>query len=319
MKRLIYILLFLQVLISGCSKDKLDTANTIKIESGTTSRLNRIVRLGKDKLIAVGGQIFNSAEVLTSTDGGKSFSASTYPEAGKALYGITTDDNNNTYICGYDGKLLTSNDTGRSWSFHQVFHWFFYNGIAVTSNNNLILTSTNAQNYGTIIRLNSNKEIIDTTYFKFGMNDIAMPTPTTGYITGYGVILKTTDGGDTWQYLDIKNDNFMSIHCLNENEAWVVGYGGSIWRTKDGGTNWERLRNGNNLFIKGHSFLNVLFKDSNTGWACGEKGLLVKTEDGGKSWTEYSGFTDVAIRDMVLTDTHLITVGDNGSIYRIPL
>ena len=141
-----------------------------------------------------------------------------------------------------------------------------------------------------------------------------------GYISGYGGLLRTIDGGNSWNFTEVKNDNFTSVFAVNSTDAWTCGYAGSIFRTTDGGNNWEKLRNGNNLLKKKYALLSIYFRDSLTGWACGENGLLIGTTDGGNNWKEYDSFTENALRDLALApDGKLIVVGDNGSIYKISL
>jgi photosystem II stability/assembly factor-like uncharacterized protein len=64
-----------------------------------------------------------------------------------------------------------------------------------------------------------------------------------------GAILKTTDGGKTWERLRINDDqenaNLEGIGFIDENQGWVGGWGdedfegGFSSETKDGGNNWQ--------------------------------------------------------------------------------
>lgn len=309
----------LLTIAGGCKKNKIEPANVTKIETGTTARLNRVQFINDTVCIAIGGERFFSAEMVSSYDGGNSWTKSSFPDAGKGLYGMTSSGSN-VYACGVDGKLMWSKDGGKNWGLHQMNDWRFFNSLAIGSNGECIMVSTDGQNFGTVFHVDNSYNIIDTTRLGFGLNDIMMPTATTGYLAAFGAVLKTTDGGSTWNYLDVKNDNFMSVYCLNENEVWVVGYRGTIFQTSDGGANWDKLRNGNQLVQKNYLMLDVLFKDTNTGWICGEEGLLLQTTNGGQDWKQFDQFTDNALRDMTLTpDDNLIVVGDNGTMYKVYL
>lgn len=311
--------IILLTIAGGCKKNKIEPASVEKIETGTTARLNRVQFVNDSVCIAVGGERFFTAEMVSSYDGGNTWVRTLHPIAGKGLYGMATSGNN-VFACGVDGKLIWSKDSGKSWGLHQMNYWRFFNSMAVAGAGVRIMVATDGQNSGTLFRIDSTYNIIDTAYLSFGLNDIAMPSSTTGYLTGFGAVLKTTDGGATWNYLDVKNDNFMSVHCLNQNELWVVGYRGTIFHTTDGGANWDKLRNGNQLVQKNHLMLDVLFKDASTGWICGEEGLLLQTTNGGKDWKQVDKFTDYALRDMAYTpDGHLIVVGDNGTMYKVYL
>lgn len=315
-----YLALLLVLIITSCKKDKISIQAVEQLESYTTSRLNRVTCFDNNICIVCGGERFYSAEVIRSTDNGNSWSKNEYPDAGKGLYGMAISPSGTIYLTGYDGKLLTSYDQGENWSFRQVAYWRFYLSAASPSNDILILGATDAQNSSSVVRIDSNNTVIDTAYFKFGLNDVFMSNSSTGYLAGYGAIMKTTDAGKSWQYQDVKNDNFMGIHCVDENNVWTCGYGGSIFRTRNGGGSWQRLRNGNNLLKKSYALLNIYFKDVETGWACGEKGLLLGTTDGGDTWKEYESFTEDALRDITTTtDGKLLVVGDNGTMYKLTL
>ena len=74
---------------------------------------------------------------------------------------------------------------------------------------------------------------------------LAFPSPNTGYATGDGVasggglIVKTSDGGNTWvpQVSGVLN-HLTSIYCLDNNTCYAVGRNGTIIKTTDGGITW---------------------------------------------------------------------------------
>ena len=115
-----------------------------------------------------------------------------------------------------------------------------------------------------------------------------------------GTVLRTEDGGKTWQSVDIKSDvDLQRVFFVDELVGWTVGgrirmatinekmrhderggYG-YIFHTRDGGKTWKCQygRRGRHLF-------GLYFTNKNTGFACGERGFLLKTEDAGISWKE---------------------------------
>lgn len=66
------------------------------------------------------------------------------------------------------------------------------------------------------------------------------------------------------------------VEFINENDGWIVGLGGVILHTTNGGTNW---------FVQGSNTSNDLFSASfynqNIGWVAGDNGLVLTTENGG--------------------------------------
>ena len=65
-------------------------------------------------------------------------------------------------------------------------------------------------------------------------------TPNKGRIAGgdvgTGLILHTTDGGDTWDAQESgTSDSLASIHFVDSNVGWAVGLYGTILHTTTGG------------------------------------------------------------------------------------
>src|SRR5690606_17161630 len=140
----------------------------------------------------------------------------------------------------------------------------------------------------------------------------------TGYISCYGAVKKSTDGGKTWGFLDVKNDNFTGLSIVNKTDIWVCGIAGSIYHSADGGATWHKQRNGNAIAKKNYALKDILFTDTRNGWAVGEKGMVIYTTDGGSTWKEYENFTDDALHDIARTPNgQLMVAGDNGALYRL--
>lgn len=303
----------------SCKKEQVYFQKIEVVESNTTSRLNRIHFVNDTTCIIAGGERFLKAEVLRSTDGGYTWMSNTnFPETGKGQYGFGIDPMGRVWLSGFDGTMLFSADNGANWAERRIGNWEFHVGISFANSNKMILVNARAQKGGSIVVADTNLQILKTTDYTFGLNDVQMVDEQTGYVAGYGAILKTTDGGETWNYLDVKNDNFYALDCKSENEVWACGYNGTIVHTTDGGASWEKLRNGNNITAPKYKLLDIVFKDANTGYAVGEKGLVIHTSNGGKDWEKYGEFTENALRGITICPNGtLLTVGDEGSIYRL--
>jgi len=109
---------------------------------------------------------------------------------------------------------------------------------------------------------------------------------------GGGVILKTTDGGETW-VTQVAAATIREFHFLSKDYGFAVG-GKTILRTHDGGSTWENLTPADDR-IK--DLRNVHFLDENNGWVVGraadeeaggkilKHSILLRTRDGGATWT----------------------------------
>jgi photosystem II stability/assembly factor-like uncharacterized protein len=114
--------------------------------------------------------------------------------------------------------------------------------------------------------------------------DVEFINQFTGWATGYGTILKTTNGGNNWfqQSHPSSDKSLHSIHPVDENILYCVGWFETILKTTNGGENWIALRNG--PFGEGSSYFACYFIDENIGWVAGTGYKVWKTTDGGQTF-----------------------------------
>ncbi|MCH7981534.1 MAG: glycosyl hydrolase [Proteobacteria bacterium] len=145
---------------------------------------------------------------------------------------------------------------------------------------------------------------------------------------GSGGIWKTTNAGVTWKPI-FDGEGSYSIGCLtidpnNPNTIWAgtgenvsgrhVGYGDGVYRSRDGGQNWENM----GLTASEHiGMIRVDPRDSNTIfvaaqgplWSGGGDRGLYKSTDGGQNWRKVLGDglgnTDVDDRYTGVSEVHM--------------
>ncbi|TMB05230.1 MAG: hypothetical protein E6J57_00210, partial [Deltaproteobacteria bacterium] len=76
-------------------------------------------------------------------------------------------------------------------------------------------------------------------------------------------------------------DRFYDVQALTKDRAFVVGYGGKILETTNGGRSWEARPSGTELALYA-----VRFADDQHAFISGQDGLILHTADGGKSWQQ---------------------------------
>ena len=76
-------------------------------------------------------------------------------------------------------------------------------------------------------------------------------------------------------------DRFYDVQALTKDRAFVVGYGGKILETTNGGRSWEVRPSGTELALYA-----VRFADDQRGFISGQDGLILHTADGGKTWQQ---------------------------------
>ncbi|HEY5624202.1 MAG TPA: YCF48-related protein [Gammaproteobacteria bacterium] len=91
-------------------------------------------------------------------------------------------------------------------------------------------------------------------------------------------------GGGEWEPLTEQkiyvSDKFFDVAVLDPQRAIIIGYGGKIIETTDGGFTWSQIPSGTQKALFSIDFT----ADGRTGWIVGEEGLVLKTTDAGKSW-----------------------------------
>jgi len=88
----------------------------------------------------------------------------------------------------------------------------------------------------------------------------------------------------------ITSKNLHGVETYGENHIWLVGQGGSIYHSSDGGKSWKSQKSGTKDLLTSVEFIN-----EKTGWITGIYGIILKTEDGGENW----------VRENTGTDNHL--------------
>ena len=118
--------------------------------------------------------------------------------------------------------------------------------------------------------------IHDTTWTAFSLfNGFVISSDTCFALTEEGRICRTTDGGLHWSINNI-GVNGKKIIFVNSSIGYIVGGGGTILKSIDGGISWLPQISGtiNNL-------LSVSFTDANKGYVVGDNGTILNTMNGG--------------------------------------
>ncbi len=104
------------------------------------------------------------------------------------------------------------------------------------------------------------------------------------------------------------SDKFFDVAALDADTAIVVGYGGKILRTADGGFSWTRIPSGTS-----EALYRVRFVDAKRGWISGQDGIILHTEDGGLSWSRQQTNTNAYLFSLHFVDAEFgWAVGDRS-------
>lgn len=113
------------------------------------------------------------------------------------------------------------------------------------------------------------------------------------YGTSAGIVLHSSDGGNTWELQQTPSTAFIKgIDFVDTQFGWAVGteeerdINPVVLHTTDGGLTWTRqsLPEGYNALL---SLAAVQFLDRQRGWVVGDFGLAFYTEDSGTTWQKH--------------------------------
>lgn len=111
--------------------------------------------------------------------------------------------------------------------------------------------------------------------------DITCVDKNTCYACGsIGKVVKTTDGGETWNEQEILLNSYLKkIYFIDEDYGFSAGQDGALVRTTNGGESWEIIKTGLKFTI-----IEIYFSNRNLGYIVSSTGEIGKTNDGGLTW-----------------------------------
>jgi len=130
-------------------------------------------------------------------------------------------------------------------------------------------------------------------------------------------ILKTSDGGKTWESQENslpeeiikKLETVFFAKFIDKDNIWAIGIDGILFHTPDGGKKWNCYEE-----ITSKAIFGMDFKDNN-GWFVGAEGTILHTPDGGNTWETMESGTKDSLYDVYFLDSqHGWIIGDDGHI-----
>ncbi|MCX7832910.1 MAG: YCF48-related protein, partial [Ignavibacteria bacterium] len=178
----------------------------------------------------------------------------------------------------YSNSIFKSTNGGESWDSVASFDVLFIDILAL--------------NYNVCIAIGENGKIVRTSngglnwYFvesgisSQSLTGITFSNQYTGWICSYnGMIIKSTDMGNTWIKIAETSKILHDIFFIDELKGFACGEG-KVYKSSDGGLNWLEINTPTQLKL-----LTIRFINQNTGWCAGEYGVILKSTNAGENWT----------------------------------
>ncbi|MFY7890380.1 MAG: YCF48-related protein [Spirosomataceae bacterium] len=223
---------------------------------------------------------------IKSIDGGNTWTPVAVNAVG-SFKKISFKDATNGIIVGDFGLIYTTSDGGASWSLNNQFAGSNYATIlsaAFVPNSSTIgivgaVYSSSFAAISTDNGISYQRKALNS-FSATSLSDIAFTTNQTGFISGNnGTLLKTSDGGTSWQPastpLSGTNAEFRDIEFVNAQVGYVTGFKyatptieGFLLKTTDGGNTWQYMT------LPSYAYYTLSFSSENTGWLTYENYLI---------------------------------------------
>jgi photosystem II stability/assembly factor-like uncharacterized protein len=249
--------------------------------------------------------VAKEGQILKSSDAGVTWTEQN-SNTSESLCSIHFADTSIGYAVGDNGTIIKTTDAGKTWinqisstdkNLYSVYFKDVNTGFIPfydwSIDSTILLTTADGGD-------NWNRKSIGTLQNPRG---ITFVNNDTAFIAGdFGGILKTTDGGNSWESSYHHGNTYLDIFFTSENTGYVVGGSGEISITENCGNDWTVLNSGTNKSLR-----SVFFTDVNTGYAVGSDGVILKTTNSGSSLKPISQPQNIiCLGDTILIKPNLI-------------
>ncbi|WP_194755557.1 WD40/YVTN/BNR-like repeat-containing protein [Aliidiomarina indica] len=242
-----------------------------------------------------------------------------------AVYAV---DQEHIWAVGHEGVILQSTDGGESWEFRLDGHQLLDMEYAWLQEREIYLEDAIADAEDDYEREDLEFRL-DELMFHIGGAEIQFEVGPTkpfldvlffnrdvGVVIGaYGTILRTTDGGESWDVKNAAIDNPVGYHpnklvLAPDDTLILVGESGLLARSDDQGETFDMLESPYH-----GSLFGALFDQENQLWVYGLRGNVFVSDDDGESFTDVQVNTRYNINSgTVLADGRVVLVGHSGVI-----
>ena len=308
---------FILFLVSACNGPEETELSWKKIDVPTMDRLEGVYFLNDTIGHLVGGIQYQSGIHLATYDGGETWASTLFSNS---IFDFIPLENGEVLNTGFPG-LKRKVNREEEW-FTQGFPTLNFdlppfNAVTTGVDGDLLIGGGIAFKNGIIVRLDKDFQPLAIDSFPAEISDITYLTETEAVAVGYGIVLRSTDRGNSWTRLPVYDDFFRSVHFPTPEVGYIVGFSGSILKSEDGGLTWSAQRDGNRLTVSDKPFRSVFFIDELEGFIVGDDGIFWMTTDGGDNWKIITNLPDRNFYDVFVQNEKIYIAGDQGTLIQV--
>ncbi len=215
------------------------------------------------------------------------------------LWEVCAPEPDNVWVVGGLDKIMHSMDGGLSWVYDSLNAYRYLENMYFTdADHGWIVGSAGTGHLYRTVDAGENWELEYSGGPGGYIHDIQFINDSIGWIASQGTVMKSVNGGSTWQPLIDTVLNTRSIFFTDENHGWFACLGKTLGFTTDGGLTWTfRDLEGSNVLLD-----KIFFLNNQEGWCSGQRfsennrqinstlssfiRIIWHTLDGGLTWQE---------------------------------
>ncbi len=299
----------------ACRKDPLPLPVFRELPAPVSSDLTSLWFTDSLHGFATAGTPWMYGMLLSTADGGNTWQTDTI--VNNRLDYVMFDAGGRGYACGMDGLALVRWADAPHWHpFRVDYAWnrgcFFWN-----DHHGVIVAGEGFQ-AGQARKLGPEAIWIQDTLHLFpnALGAVWLSDSLTAHAVGLGWVLRSDDGGSTWERLPPMGDFFRSVHFPTPTTGYICGSSGTLLKTTDSGRSWRTIRSGGSTGKSNQPFRALWFTSEEKGYLVGDGGLFWRTENGGADWTPLAGLpAQVDAADIFVLENKGWIATDKGRLF----
>lgn len=230
-------------------------------------------------------------------------------ERGDKFYGQATASNGAIWSVGGSGKILRSDDSGKSWALQTKPNALALQGVAAWDAERVVAVGDD----GVVVATQDGGKLWSNakaprSQISNKLIRVKALSGGSGWSVGEGgAVLQTTDFGMNWVQVGVPEDVAWNDIAIHQNRMIIVGEFGRIKISGDAGVTWNEVESP----VK-FSLIAVAFKDTSNAVAVGLNGTVLRSGDAGATWATEKPVTKEHLFDVLWDGQRWVAVGDKG-------
>lgn len=268
-----------------------------------------------------GWVVSSSGNISKTINGGYTW-MSQFSSVSSSLNALDFFDEFNGVVAGASGVILRTTNSGLNWAQVNSNTVSIFSSIDlqpngegfVSGNSGLILKTSNYGQNWVILSSGTNNNL----------KSINITIGNNAWVVGDSVVLKTTDGGNSWITKIADTYLYSSVHFINTQTGWLTCteqissppfyyLTRRVFKTTNDGISWDAIYSQN---TQNSSFNSVYFTDSLNGWVVSRTGEILRTYDGGSSFSLSNAPLYRSLNSVfALSPQYAWIAGDTGTVF----